>query len=255
MTDGRIGREYYDGSDYFDREAHLVDPESAFQQYRIREVLRLAAANRNDRVLDVGCGWGTITFALATRVAEVAGVDFSERSIAFCEDRKAELAGQGRPEAERVRFFCADGGATGLEPDSFDLVVAADLFEHLYADDTERVTNEAFRVLRPGGRFAVWTPHRGHILEILKNREILLRRDPSHVDYKSMSRVRGYLTAAGFQIERAYYAPSHLPGLRIAERVLQPILPWFRRRIAVLGRKPVRDRVPVPDSDSSPSAP
>ena len=93
-------------------------------------------------------------------------------------------------------------------------------------------------MLAPGGRFAVWTPHRGHILEVLKNRDILLKHDPSHVDYKSMDRTKQYLKDAGFQIDQAYYAPSHLPGFRLLERVLQPVLPLFRRRIAVLARRP-----------------
>ena len=240
MTEGRIGREYYDESDYFEGQAHLVDPDSDFQQYRIREVLRLADPEADDRVLDVGCGWGTISFAFADRVAAVVGVDFSARSVEFCENRKAELIGQGREAVRRARFLCADGGDTGLPSDSFDLVVAADLFEHLYPEDTARVCREAARVLTPGGRFAVWTPHRGHLLEILKNREVLLRKDPTHVDYKSMNRVRRYLEAAGFSVERAYYAASHVPGLRSVEKILQPVFPWFRRRIAVVGRKPAK---------------
>jgi hypothetical protein len=46
------------------------------------------------------------------------------------------------------------------------------------------------------------------------------------------------LTDKGFEIERAYYAESHLPLLSLAERALQGFVPFLRRRIAVLGRKP-----------------
>ena len=119
----------------------------------------------------------------------------------------------------------------------FDLVIAADLFEHLYPDDSERVAHEAYRVLKPGGHFTVWTPHRGHLLEILKNRGVLLRPDPTHVDYKSMERLQGLLTGAGFTVEKSYYVESHLPGLRLVERVLMGAIPQLRRRIALLGRK------------------
>lgn len=232
MTEPRIGKEYYDSTAYFDDPDHLTDYDSPFQRYRVRKVLELYGPGPGERVVDVGCGWGTFSFELADVAAEVVGVDFSEKSIALC-NRRLE-----QDPRDNLRFLCADGGATGLEEGSWDLVLAADLFEHLYPEDSVRVVAEAYRLLRPGGRFSVWTPHRGHILEILKNNEILLKRDVSHVDYKSMDRMRGMMRDAGFQIERAYYAESHLPGLRVVERLLQGFVPLLRRRVAVLGRKP-----------------
>jgi hypothetical protein len=45
------------------------------------------------------------------------------------------------------------------------------------------------------------------------------------------------LEEGGFEIERAYYAESHLPGLRTVERALLPVFSLLRRRIAVLARK------------------
>jgi cyclopropane fatty-acyl-phospholipid synthase-like methyltransferase len=229
----RIGKEHYDSSDYFEgeRARHLADPDSPFQRYRIEKVTELAAPRTTDRVVDLGCGWGTFELALADRVAEVVGVDFSERAIDFCRRR---LAADPRP---NVSFVQADAGATGLASGAYDLVIAADLFEHLYPADATRVAAEAHRLLVPGGRFAVWTPHRGHVLEVLKNRNIVLRRDVTHVDYKSMEETKRLLSEAGFTIERAYFAESHVPGLSVVERLLQPIVPPLRRRIAVLGRK------------------
>ena len=230
----RIGKDYYDSTDYFEGEsaAHLADLDSPFQRYRIGKVLALCRPTPTDRIVDLGCGWGTFELALAGRAAEVVGVDFSEKSIELCRRRLAE-----RP-LEGVDFVCADAGDTGLEGASYDLAIAADLFEHLYPDDAARVAREAYRLLVPGGRFATWTPHRGHLLEILKNRDLVLMRDPTHVDYKSMAEMKRLLSEAGFAIERAYYAESHVPGVRVAERALQRWVPLLRRRIAVLGRKP-----------------
>ncbi len=234
MTTPRIGREYYDAGDYFEGagSGHVTDPDSPFQRYRVEKVLDLHRPGPRDRVLDMGCGWGTFSFALAPHVGEVVGVDFSERSIAFCERR---LAREPQP---NLRFVQADAGDTGLEPASWDVVIAADLFEHLYPDDAQRVAREAFRLLRPGGRFVTWTPNPGHLIEMLKRRDILIRRDPTHVDYKSMRRMRELLVGAGFEIEEARYFESHLRGLRVAERMLQGLVPFLRRRIAVLGRRP-----------------
>ncbi|MEZ4414681.1 MAG: class I SAM-dependent methyltransferase [Gemmatimonadota bacterium] len=235
MSDQVIGKEYYDRSDYFEGgTGHLTDLESPFQQYRIRKVLEIHRPAPADRVVDLGCGWGTFCFALAPAVTEVVGVDFSEKSIELCERRLADSR------FENVRFVCADAGETGLPGSVYDVVLAADLFEHLYPEDSARVFAEAYRLLAPGGRFVIWTPHRGHILEVLKNNDILLKRDISHVDYKSMERLLEYARGAGFDIERAYYAESHVPGLSGIERALQGVVPLLRRRIAVLARKPIR---------------
>ena len=243
----RIGREFYNSSAYFDDRGavHLNDYESPFQRYRVDKVLGIHTPRRQDRVIDLGCGWGTFGFALAERTGEVLGIDFSERSIEICKQRLVE---DPRP---NLSFLCADARDTGLEPDSVDLVIAADLFEHVYPEGSARIAAEAFRILKPGGRFSIWTPHRGHVLEVLKNRNIILKRDISHVDYKSMARMTSLLMDAGFEIEKAYYAPSHLPGLRLVERALQPLVPLLRRRIAILGHKPYAGTSPAPGGESA----
>ena len=233
MTEERIGRDFYDRSDYFEEGTqHLQDLDSRFQRYRISKVLQIYKPGPEERVLDLGCGWGTFCWALGDRVAEMVGVDFSQKSIDLCESRLARSPSDG------VSFVCADARETGLEAESFDLVIGADLVEHLYPEDSQAVIAEAFRVLKTGGRLSLWTPHRGHVLEILKARNILVKRDVSHVDYKSMDRLKAIVTSEGFVVDRAYYAESHLAGLRWIERALQGWVPILRRRIALLARKP-----------------
>jgi cyclopropane fatty-acyl-phospholipid synthase-like methyltransferase len=230
--DDRIDQAYYDGSDYHAAGAeHLVDLSSPFQTYRVQKVLQIFEPTSEDRVVDLGCGWGTFCFALGSRVKEMVGVDFSQKSIDFCE---AEAT---RRKMDKVRFIRADARDTGLQQAAYDLVIAADFFEHLYADDSVQVIHECRRLLRRGGRLAIWTPHRGHFLEVLKNNNIVLKADPTHVDYKSMARLKRMLSDAGFMIEKAYYAESHLPVLRRLERLLLPVVPPLRRRIALLGVK------------------
>jgi cyclopropane fatty-acyl-phospholipid synthase-like methyltransferase len=229
--EGRIDQAYYDRTEYHDRAGHLVDLSSPFQRYRVDKVLELYEPGREERVLDLGCGWGTISFALAHRVREMVGLDFSERSIAFCKSQK-EARG-----VESVRFVQADARGSGLPEESFDLIIAADLFEHLYPDDSVRVIEECHRLLTAGGRLSVWTPHRGHVLEVLRGHGILLKPDPTHVDYKSMDRMKGLLEDAGFVVERSYYSESHLSGLRSVEKALLSWVPFLRRRIAILARK------------------
>ena len=98
------------------------------------------------RVLDIGCGEGQISRAVAATGATVTGVDPVERHI--------KLAGErgGGPE---YRLGSADSLPFGDE--TFDAVVACLVFEHI--DDLDAAISEVSRVLVPGGRFAFFLNH------------------------------------------------------------------------------------------------
>ena len=99
-------------------------------------------------LLDVGCGPGTITVDLAARVApgRVLAVDVSSDPL----DEARALAAQ-----RGVRVEFAVGDVYALEPadDSFDVVHAHQLLQHL--TDPVAALREMARVCRPGGVVAV----------------------------------------------------------------------------------------------------
>lgn len=99
------------------------------------------------RLLDVGCGPGTITLDLATRVAPgaVIGVDASAEVV-----EQARQAAEGRG---NVAFGVGDAYRLGQADGSFDVVHAHQVLQHL-ADPVAALT-EMRRVLRPGGVLAV----------------------------------------------------------------------------------------------------
>jgi 2-polyprenyl-3-methyl-5-hydroxy-6-metoxy-1,4-benzoquinol methylase len=225
-------REYYEESGYFEGGGdHLTDPESSFHRYRIRMVLGLCGPVEGLGVVDLGCGWGTLSFALAREGASVVGVDFAEAAVEIC---RARLE---REPLESLSFVRADARDTGLEPGEWDLVVCADLVEHLMPDDTRKVYREAWRLLRPGGRLVIWTPNPVHILEILRRWRVL-KPDPTHVDYKTLERVVRELEEEGFEVEEAHHRESHLPVLSVVERLFMRWVPVLRRRVGVRGRRP-----------------
>lgn len=236
-----IDRAYYETSGYFEKGAeHLLDFGSRFQRYRASEVLRLCGDLEGARVVDLGCGWGTISFPLAERAAEVVGIDFARAALDVCLERIAReesSTGSGRPPG----FVQGDARRTPLRSSRWDVVVAADLVEHLYPEDTLAVYREVFRLLRPGGRFIVWTPCPTHFLERLRAWR-LLTPDPTHVDYKTLRRTVGELRGVGFAIQAARHAPSHLPVLRGVERFGQRWVRWLRRRVAVVAVRPENSR-------------
>ncbi len=101
-----------------------------------------------DRVLDVGCGPGTITVDLARRVPDgsVLGVD---RAGAVVEQARAGAATSG---VANVAFDVADVDRLPFDDDTFDVVHAHQLLQHLR--DPVAALGEMARVTRPGGLVA-----------------------------------------------------------------------------------------------------
>jgi len=122
---------------------------------RVGEVLLDAvAAGPGTRLLDVGCGPGTITAAAAARGADAVGVDLAVGMLAL-----------GRARHPRLELLEADAEALPFPDGTFDAVVGGFILNHLPAVDTALA--EAARVLRPGGRIAVavWDrPERNRLL-------------------------------------------------------------------------------------------
>ena len=228
-----IDSEFYDNSDYHEINAsHLRDFKSRFQKYRVEKIRDIYDPQSTDVVVDFGCGWGTFCWAFARRVKSVVGVDFSEKSILLCNEQLNKW------QCDNVTFLHGDARRTNLPSEMCDLIIAADLFEHLYPEDSRQVIGEAFRLLKKQGHFSIWTPHRGHIIEILKNRNILFKKDETHVDYKSMQVLIEMLERAGFIVKKHYYAESHIPVFNTIEGIFSKLVPCLRRRIAILAYKP-----------------
>jgi SAM-dependent methyltransferase len=95
------------------------------------------------RILDVGCGTGTMLTYLAA-FGRAEGVDIDEEAIGYCRERGLENVRLG--EADKLPF---DDG-------TFDLVTALDVVEHL--DDDGSALREMRRVLRQGGLLLVTVP-------------------------------------------------------------------------------------------------
>ncbi len=105
------------------------------------------------RVLDVGCGGGILSEALAREGAVVTGVDPSEKSLAAARDHAAQTG----LSIEYYRGTGEDLTGTGIEG-TFDLVFAVDVLEHV--DNLDRTLAAIATVLAPGGGLGFLTHNR-----------------------------------------------------------------------------------------------
>lgn len=116
-----------------------------------------------ERLLDLGCGGGRHAFEAARRGARVVAVDTDRSELGRVTAVFAAMA-QASEIPDGGSGLAVSGDATCLpfEDGSFDKVIAAEVLEHLPADQI--AMNEIARVLRPGGMAAVtvpaWLPER-----------------------------------------------------------------------------------------------
>lgn len=115
-------------------------------------VVEAAAVDDADRVLDVGCGTGSVALTAARRGATVTGVDLTEAMLERAR-QNADLAG-----VTGVDWRVGDAAALPFGDDAFDATVSN--LGHMYGDPPDAVANELVRVTRPAGRlaFTSWTP-------------------------------------------------------------------------------------------------
>ncbi len=99
-------------------------------------------------VLDIGCGLGAIDQLLATRhsAGSVVGIDIDPGLLA---QMNARISRAGL--ADRVRSQCVAPGPLPFRDGSFDVVFSKDSLVQI--PDKAAIFAEAYRVLRPGGRF------------------------------------------------------------------------------------------------------
>jgi SAM-dependent methyltransferase len=142
---------------YFAYARFAFSPRGGNIQTRVQDLLldHLMAWDGVGKVLDIGCGNGPLTIAIAKRFAqaEVMGVDYWaaawEYSKGVCE-RNTKIEGV----AGRVAFERASASSLPFDDGAFDLVVSNLVFHEVRdVRDKKELIREALRVVKDGGWF------------------------------------------------------------------------------------------------------
>lgn len=129
-----------------------VEPD-LFHEHMARYAFACRLARRK-RVLDVACGSGYGSAALAQQARAVTALDVSVEAVA---------AARGAYGRANLEFVAGRAEQMPFRDGVFDLVVAFEVIEHL--EDWRALLGEARRLLAPGGQFIVSTPNREYYAE------------------------------------------------------------------------------------------
>jgi len=141
-------------SDLFARIARRYDFLNDLQSFGLhrlwkRRVVKLAQIKNGDRALDLCCGTGDISFALARGGAATTGLDFSAQMLEVAAQRQSHLKSQ----ISNLKFLQGDAQQLPFPENSFDIVTVSYGLRNLTS--WERGLDEMFRVAKPGARLIV----------------------------------------------------------------------------------------------------
>lgn len=171
-----------------------------------RELLDWAQLASGQRILDIGCGTGTLAVELkqGRPDLEITGIDPDPKALARAR-HKAERAGVA------VEFIQGYAAALPFPEASFDRVFSSFMFHHLEPEQKPRMAGEVRRVLRPGGLL--------YLLDFSSSQarqpEFLSRLFHSHhrLEENSEEKILGFLRDAGLVQANIFRRRTLLFGL------------------------------------------
>jgi len=189
----------------FARSPVHLDPE------RIRRLVEFVSPRAGERALDVACGPGIVTGALAGRGARAVGVDLTMEMLA---EARASRSGA---------FVRGDGARLPFRDRTFDIAVTRNALHHVA--EPESMMREMIRVLRPGGRLVVEdmrapdeAARRAYHEEIERLRDATHTRTLTEAELHALGARQGLTAPRGMRaqfvidfeewVERAYPAPD-----------------------------------------------
>ncbi|MDQ8186061.1 methyltransferase domain-containing protein [Pelagicoccus sp. SDUM812002] len=186
---------------------------------------RCAPENGDYRLLDVGNSFQTVLLKAVLPYSQVDTIGFFDHRFAVGEcSRHIEMDLNDAYDVSRW---------PKLEGDGYDLIVFAEVVEHLYTSP-EQILNCLKSLLRPNGRVLLQTPNAAALKKRLRllsgeNPYELIRLDrtnPGHFRELTVADLRRYADRCGLQVESVWMDSNLIDGKRF-DRVCDHISRWL----------------------------
>jgi len=182
---------------WWDPESAMFGPLHKMNPLRLDWIEQTSGGLTAKRVVDVGCGGGILTEALAARAAEALGIDLGDKALGVARLHKLESG-----TTADYRLVSAEALAAEM-PGAFDVVTCMEMLEHV--PDPEAIVAACAALVRPGGTVVVSTISRSlkaYALAVVAAEYVLGLLPKGTHDYakfRTPAEVAGYARRAGLQ--------------------------------------------------------
>jgi demethylmenaquinone methyltransferase/2-methoxy-6-polyprenyl-1,4-benzoquinol methylase len=133
----------------YDRGINML---SLGQSKRVQQDIVDNYINRGDRVLEIGCGTGTLAISCAEKGASVVGIDVSPQMLAIAIRKVREKNLTEKVQLQELGAIEID---KTFDDETFDKTTSTLVFSELYPDERKYVLKQAYRILKPGGHIMI----------------------------------------------------------------------------------------------------
>jgi cyclopropane-fatty-acyl-phospholipid synthase len=173
------------------------------------------ALREGERVLDVGCGWGSfVIHAAANHGVQAVGITLSPAQAELARKRVAEADLE-----DRVEIRVADYRDLGAAGEDYDAIASIGMVEHVGANQIDLYARQLAGLLGPGGRLL------NHGISRLRHGEA--EAGPFSERYVFPDAAPLHVSRVALALERAGIEPLHVEGLR--EDYAETLSHWIER--------------------------
>lgn len=142
-----------------------------------------------DKILDIGCGAGTIDFYLASLGYEIKGIDISQKSIVACKESSIILRLEPKLVFQTIEF-------PNKKPEGkFDLIICSEVIEHIFND--EKAVKAIYNLLSSCGFLILSVPSKNAPLYKI-GLATEFDKKVGHLRRYSLEDINNLFTKAGF---------------------------------------------------------
>lgn len=173
---------------------------------RYKHAIEMVKLNKNDNVLDIGCGVGYQIHKIASKCKNYIGIDFSKKSIKLCKKTK------------NAKLIVADAHEIPFKKDYFDVILMIDVLHNLY--DPRKALNEAKKVLKEDGKIVISVANRNSFYGLTRYALDKLGKwnyklSPPINNWYSFSSIISLIESENFVIEKvrgSFFLPPFFTG-------------------------------------------